>query len=227
MEVLYLRCADLDIYKETVVAAIRLAEGSKVPHEVRTFATTRPAPLDLSAWLDGHGCTHVAMEAAGIYWRPVWRVLDADTNTLILANAAHVENVPGRKTALVQAAGAGVRKNVRYTEARFQRLRGRRGPEKAICAVSSSMLTAIHHMLVTGTDCAIPGPITAPGLPPPSAQGRSSGRSSATDLPANSSPSSRFLVRRRLPRQPGARNGRYPGAGPFGVPALHRETPSR
>ena len=62
---------------------------------VETFATTTPDLLRLSAWLDEHGCTHVAMEATGIYWRPVWQVLDAEGRTLILANAAHVKKVPG------------------------------------------------------------------------------------------------------------------------------------
>lgn len=103
MEVLYPRCAALDVHKDIVVAAIRLAEGREVQSEVRTFATTTPALLDLSAWLDEHACTHVAMEATGIYWRPVWQVLDADTRTLILANAAHVKNVPGRKTDVADA----------------------------------------------------------------------------------------------------------------------------
>ncbi len=103
MEVLYSRCAALDVHKDTVVAAIRLVEGSEVRREVRTFATTTPALLDLSAWLDEHACTHVAMEATGIYWRPVWQVLDADARTLILANAAHVKNVPGRKTDVADA----------------------------------------------------------------------------------------------------------------------------
>ena len=54
MEVLYSRCAALDVHKDTVVAAIRLVEGSEVRREVRTFATTTPALLDLSAWLDEH-----------------------------------------------------------------------------------------------------------------------------------------------------------------------------
>lgn len=103
MEVLYPRCAALDVHKDTVVAAIRLAEGREVRSEVRTFATTTPALLDLSAWLDEQACTHVAMEATGIYWRPVWQVLDADSRTLILANAAHVKNVPGRKTDVADA----------------------------------------------------------------------------------------------------------------------------
>ncbi|MGE7417637.1 IS110 family transposase [Methylobacterium tarhaniae] len=103
MEVLYPRCAALDVHKDTVVAAIRLAESREVRREVRTFATTTPALLDLSACLDEHACTHVAMEATGIYWRPVWQVLDADTRTLILANAEHVKNVPGRKTDVADA----------------------------------------------------------------------------------------------------------------------------
>ena len=66
--------------------------------EVRTFATTTPGLLELSAWLSEHGCTHVAMEATGVYWKPVWHVLSDGEFTLILANAAHVKNVPGRKT---------------------------------------------------------------------------------------------------------------------------------
>ena len=66
--------------------------------EVRTFATTTPGLLELSAWLSEHGCTHVAMAATGVYWKPVWHVLSDGEFTLILANAAHVKNVPGRKT---------------------------------------------------------------------------------------------------------------------------------
>jgi transposase len=69
-----------------------------VRREVRTFATTTPGLLELSAWLSEHGCTHVAMEATGVYWKPVWHVLSDGEFTLILANAAHVKNVPGRKT---------------------------------------------------------------------------------------------------------------------------------
>ena len=66
--------------------------------QVRTFATTTAGLMDLSDWLAQHGCTHVAMEATGVYWKPVWHVLDDGEFTLVLANAAHVKNVPGRKT---------------------------------------------------------------------------------------------------------------------------------
>lgn len=98
MEALHQRCAGLDVHKKTVVASVRLAEGSKVVTEVKTFATTTSDLLSLSDWLSGNGCTHVAMEATGVYWKPVWHVLSDGEMELILANAAHVKNVPGRKT---------------------------------------------------------------------------------------------------------------------------------
>ena len=94
MQVLYSRCAGLDVHKDTVVASARLASGRDVSIEVRTFATTTAGLLALSDWLAERGCTHVAMEATGVYWKPVWHVLDGDFD-LVLANAAHVKNVPG------------------------------------------------------------------------------------------------------------------------------------
>jgi transposase len=103
MEVLYPRCAGLDVHKDTVVASARLAAGREVVVEVRSFATTTAGLLALSAWLAERGCTHVAMEATGVYWRPVWHVLADGDFTLVLANAAHVKNVPGRKTDVADA----------------------------------------------------------------------------------------------------------------------------
>ena len=97
MEVLYPRCAGLDVHKATVVAAVRLAAGGRVAREVRTFATTTAGLLELAEWLAGNGCTRVAMEATGVYWRPVWHVLAEGGLTLVLANAAQVRNVPGRR----------------------------------------------------------------------------------------------------------------------------------
>ena len=97
MEVLYPRCAGLDVHKETVVACTRVVTGGRVETEVRTFATTTAGLLALSDWLSAHGCTHVAMESTGVYWKPVWHVL-ADSFELVLANAGHVRNVPGRKS---------------------------------------------------------------------------------------------------------------------------------
>jgi transposase len=104
VEVLHQRCAGLDVHKKTVVAAVRLVEGNKVITEVRTFPTTTAGLLRLADWLTQNDCTHVAMEATGVYWKPVWHVLSDGETELLLANAAHVKNVPGRKTDVNDAA---------------------------------------------------------------------------------------------------------------------------
>jgi transposase len=104
MEVMHSRCAGLDVHKETVVACVRLASENKLVTEVRSFATTTRGLLGLSEWLAETECTHVAMEATGVYWRPVWHVLSDGELELVLANAAHVKNVPGRKTDVSDAA---------------------------------------------------------------------------------------------------------------------------
>jgi transposase len=98
MELLHRRCCGLDVHKETVVACVRIASDGKAITQVRTFQTTTAGLLELSAWLAAHECTHVAMEATGVYWKPVWHILDDGEFELVLANAAHVKNVPGRKT---------------------------------------------------------------------------------------------------------------------------------
>jgi transposase len=87
-----------------VVACVRLVLEDQVVTKVRTFATTTQALLGLSDWLAEHECTHAAMEATGVYWRPVWQVLSDGDIELVLANAAHVKNVPGRKTDVSDAA---------------------------------------------------------------------------------------------------------------------------
>jgi transposase len=83
---------------------VRLASEGKVVTEVKTFATTTQGLLTLSDWLSENGCTHIAMEATGVYWKPVWHVLSDGEVELVLANAAHVKNVPGRKTDVSDAA---------------------------------------------------------------------------------------------------------------------------
>jgi transposase len=97
MEVLYPRCAGLDVHAGSVTACARIASGTQVTYEHRTAPTTTRGLLELDEWLTGHGCTHVAMEATGVYWKPVWHVLEAHF-TLVLANAMHIRNVPGRKS---------------------------------------------------------------------------------------------------------------------------------
>jgi transposase len=98
MDVLHARCAGLDVHKKMIVACARRVIDGKVVRVVRTFETTTSGLLALSEWLASLGVTHIVMEATGVYWRPVWNILSDGDFELILANAAHVKNVPGRKT---------------------------------------------------------------------------------------------------------------------------------
>jgi transposase len=97
METLHERCAGLDVHKDTVVACVRIASGRSAQRELKTFATTTVELLALHDWMREHAVTHVAMEATGVYWKPVWHLLE-DSFELILANASHIKAVPGRKT---------------------------------------------------------------------------------------------------------------------------------
>ncbi len=97
MEVLYPRCAGVDVHAGSVTACLRLASGADVTYQHRTVSATTQGLLELADWLAGSGCTHVAMEATGVYWKPVWHVLE-EAFTLVLANAMHIRNVPGRKS---------------------------------------------------------------------------------------------------------------------------------
>jgi transposase len=98
MEVMHKRVAGLDVHKDTVVACVRLLTGRNVARECRSFATTTEGLSALLAWLTESRCTNVAMEATGVYWTPVWKILSDGDFELIVANAAHIKNVPGRKT---------------------------------------------------------------------------------------------------------------------------------
>jgi transposase len=102
MQVLYPRCAGLDVHKDTVVARVRCVSAPQAD-ETRTFATTTGALIELQEWLSAHAVTHVAMEATGVYWKPVWHLLEGHFE-LVLANAQHIRNVPGRKTDVNDAA---------------------------------------------------------------------------------------------------------------------------
>src|SRR5215470_11629183 len=97
MKTLYRRCAGLDVHKKEVVACLRLVIRGKATYEVRRFPTTTRGLLELADWLEQAGCTHVAMEATGVYWKPVWHMLEGRFQQ-ILANAAHIKGVPGRKS---------------------------------------------------------------------------------------------------------------------------------
>lgn len=97
MEVLYPRCAGLDVHAQSITACARVASGPEVTYQHRTVAATTAGLVALADWLAAAGCTHVAMEATGVYWKPVWHVLEGQF-TLVLANAMHIRNVPGRKS---------------------------------------------------------------------------------------------------------------------------------
>jgi transposase len=98
MDILYERVAGLDVHRDTVVACVRLVVGGKAQRECRTYAATTEQLVELRGWLEESRCTHVAMEATGVYWMPVFRILGEGAFELIVANAAHIKNVPGRKT---------------------------------------------------------------------------------------------------------------------------------
>jgi transposase len=98
MQTLYERVAGLDVHKAMVVACVRLLIGGKLTRECRSFETTTAGLMALLAWLQACGCTQVAMEATGVYWKPVWKILSEGEFALLVANAAHIKNVPGRKT---------------------------------------------------------------------------------------------------------------------------------
>jgi transposase len=98
VDVLHRRSAGLDVHKRTVVACIRSvdAEGT-VRKQIRTFGTMTADLLELADWLDAEGVRHAAMESTGVYWKPIWHILEGRFE-LILVNAHHMKQVPGRKT---------------------------------------------------------------------------------------------------------------------------------
>lgn len=97
MDVLYARCCGIDVHKESLVACVRVQEGRRKHTEVRTFGTTTAEILRLHAWLSEAQCTHIAMESTGVYWQPVFNLLEGSF-VVVLANAHHIRAVPGRKT---------------------------------------------------------------------------------------------------------------------------------
>jgi len=97
MEVVYGRCCGLDVHKGTVVACLLVRDGDTTQKEIRTFRTMTADLLVLHDWLMAYGVTHVAMESTGIYWKPIFNLLEG-TLEVLLVNAAHLKRVPGRKT---------------------------------------------------------------------------------------------------------------------------------
>ena len=98
MEVIHQRVAGLDVHKDSVVACVRIVSEGKAKRECRTFGTTTAELEALQDWITSWGCTLVAMEATGVYWLPIWKILLGGAFEMNIANARHIKAVPGRKT---------------------------------------------------------------------------------------------------------------------------------
>ena len=98
MEILYERCAGLDVHKKNVKACFSgPGKGGQRSKETRTYLTMSPDLLQMRDWLQAQGCTHIALEASGVYWRPIYNLLEGDFE-IVVVNAHHIKTVPGRKT---------------------------------------------------------------------------------------------------------------------------------
>ena len=98
MEIVYERCAGLDVHKKNVKACFTgPGRAGRRTKETRTYLTMTEDLLQLRDWLKEQGCTHIALEATGVYWRPIYNLLEGDFEVL-LVNAHHIKVVPGRKT---------------------------------------------------------------------------------------------------------------------------------
>jgi transposase len=98
MRIVYARCCGLDVHKKSISACLLTSdERGETQQQLRRFGTMTRDLLELSDWLTGNGVTHVAMESTGVYWKPVWNILEGAC-TILLVNAQHVKAVPGRKT---------------------------------------------------------------------------------------------------------------------------------
>ena len=103
MEVVHRRCCGLDVHKKSVVACVLLSDPSGPPQrEVRTFGTFTHEVLALADWLAEQQVTHIALESTGVYWKPIWNLLE-DRFALLLVNPRHIKAVPGRKTDVLDA----------------------------------------------------------------------------------------------------------------------------
>jgi transposase len=98
MQVLHERCCGLDVHKKTVVACVLVTSSDgRVERTIRTFGTMTRDLLALSDWLDQFGVTHIVLESTGVYWRPVFNILE-EGRVIVLVNPQHLKTVPGRKT---------------------------------------------------------------------------------------------------------------------------------
>ncbi len=94
VQVLYERCCGLDVHKKSVTACVITPEGK----EIQTFGTMTGDIIALAEWIKAKGCTHVAMESTGVYWKPLYNLLEVERIEVLVVNAKHIKAVPGRKT---------------------------------------------------------------------------------------------------------------------------------
>ena len=97
MEVVYPRCSGLDVHKRFVVACLSLIQNGERHKEIRQFSTMTSDIQALKEGLKAAGCSHIAMESTGVYWKPIFHVLEGEFE-IFLVNAQHMKAVPGRKT---------------------------------------------------------------------------------------------------------------------------------
>ncbi len=102
MQIIYERCAGLDVHKRSVVACLLFPENGQPRKERQTFSTMTPDLLRLRDWLKEHDCTCVAMESTGVFWKPIYNLLEEHFQVLVV-NAQHIKAVPGRKTDIKDA----------------------------------------------------------------------------------------------------------------------------
>lgn len=97
MDVIYPRCCGLDVHKKSITACVLIAENGRRTKHLKRFGTMTADLRNLADWLRSFQTTHIAMESTGVYWKPVWNILDEQFQ-MLLVNAQHIKNVPGRKT---------------------------------------------------------------------------------------------------------------------------------
>ena len=96
MQVIYQRCCGIDVHKKMIVACLLIGSAQGVQKEIQTFSTMLSDLYRLRDWLKAKQCQAVAMESTGVYWKPIWNVLEGELE-LLLCNAQHIKAVPGRK----------------------------------------------------------------------------------------------------------------------------------
>lgn len=155
LDVLIERCAGIDVGQAEVVVCARVpGDDSKTKRLIETFGTTVPDLLALGDWLGGLGVTDVAMESTGVYWKPVYYLLE-DAFAVMVVNAAHIKHVPGRKTDTIDAAwialllSRGLLRGSFVPPVPIRELRDLTRYRKALSNERSSEVNRIHKTLET------------------------------------------------------------------------------